>query len=616
MRNVSVQDEQLACSRRGVLKLVAGTCASILIGCETDHGSGLVEIEEQNDLPDTAASPSLLGLSKGMSSPLDLEFTPYEGTLPDSLGYAFIMGPNPWGDGTPIFNGDGTILRIHTEGGALRLKSRRIITPCARLDEAARETPFAYKNRAFIRESNAFGTRNFLNTSPVPTFDGRLMVTYDAGRPWEISPDELKLTTPIGTLDQWRPMLPPLTHAQRFNTQSMSTAHPAYDEFTREVYSVNFAPAVEGVNIEPFFDLLWWGDDGKIKRAPLVNEEGSPCVLQMSCHQIQLTERYVILIDSAVLVEPEQLFGIDVTRPQLPVTPLWVVSREQLADGVPAVAQHFVVDSEAAHFLAAYNDHQGIDLILVHQCSSDPSEWIRADDTLAHNGERVNPSYVGLPVAGADRLWLGRYSIDLDAKEMRLKSSIHGDEMWGLTLWTQDPRRDTDHLGCGWWISQGWHPDLFTTRIAETYKDQAHRTIDFSEMPDHAQACRLLKIDHESMEITHKYQFDEGYIPLSPTYLPVAEEAGSMNGVILTLIQGPDGCELWFFDADQVEDGPIAKCAHSELCFGHTLHSAWLSAITPPPSSYMISAVDELRARFEFLSPDAQIIAETALNLI
>jgi len=335
----------------------------------------------------------------------------------------------------------------------------------------------------------------------------------------------------------------------------------------------------------------------------------------MSCHQLQITERYVVLIDSAVLVEPEQLFGIDVTRPQLPVTPIWVVPREQLEDGSPAVAHHFVVESEAAHFLAAYDDRQGLDLLLVHQCSSDPSEWIREDDTLAHSGEPVHPSYVGLPVAGADRLWLGRYAVDLERNEVNLKLSLHGDEMWGLTLWTQEPTREINQLGKGWWITQGWHPELFTTRIAETYKEQSHRTIDFSEMPETAQPCRLMCIDHESLEITDEYLFEEGYIPLSPTYLPTAEDT-EVQGLILTLIQGPKGCELWFFDASRISEGTIARCKHDDLHFGHTLHSAWLSSITPPPSPYSISAAEELRERFQYLTPEAQMIAEAALSSI
>ncbi len=597
-------------SRRRVLTMIAGSCGILAVGCGGDHEEGRIGEEEGSD---DKVLPALLGLTQGIHCPLDIELQPYEGQLPTALGYAFVMGPIPWADGSPIFNGDGALLRIGINEGQVELKARRVLTPCALLDEASQNTKYAYQNRAFMRESSAFGARNFLNTSPVPTFDGRLMATYDAGRPWEISPETLELTTPIGALDEWRPMLPPLTDAQRFHTQSMSTAHPAYDERTREVFSVNYAPEVEGVNIEPFFDLLWWGDDGQVKRSALVHEDGSHCILKMSCHQLQITERYIILIDSAVLVEPEQLFGLDVTRPQLPTTAIWVVPRDQLSDGESTVAQRYEVASEAAHFLAAYDDQEGIELLLVHQCSSDPSEWVRAEDTLAHNGAPVHSGYVGLPVAGADRLWLGKYKINEEAQEITLERSLHGDEMWGLTLWTQDPTQSKAQLGQGWWITQGWHPDLYTARIAEVYRDQEHRTIEIDELPQSAQPCRLMEIDHETLSITDQYLFEEGYIPLSPTFLPLAEDhnLGSSSGVILTFMQGPEGSELWVFNADKISEGPIAKCRHEELWFGHTLHSAWLPAIDPPSALYSISAVDELVERFHYLPPEARELASS-----
>ena len=605
---------RLTLSRRNVLKSITGTCVALAFGCDTQSGSGMVDTGDDPNHPDTPAAPALLALGQGISRSKDLEFAPYEGELPPVQGYTFVSGPNPWGDGTPIFNGDGAMLRVDVDGNLLRVKTRPMLTPCARLDKASSDTEFAYKNRAFVRESSAFGMRNFLNTSPVPTFDGRLMVTYDAGRPWEISPDDLSLTTPIGSLDEWRPMLPPVSDSQRFMNQSMSTAHPAYDEASRQVFSVNFAPFVEGVNIDPFFDLVWWSDDGVVKRAPLVNEDGSPCIIQMSCHQLHVTERFIVLIDSAVLVEPEQLFGLDVTRPQLSVTPIWVVQRDELVDGEAITAKSFVVESEAAHFLAAYDDQNGLDLLLVHQCSSDPSEWVREDDLLAHTGKPVHPSYVGLPVAGADRLWLGRYTIDYDQSQISLSKSLHGEEMWGLTLWTQQPDRDHRRLGEGWWITQGWHPDLYTQRIADTYKNQDHRTISISDMPDSVKPCRLMKIDHEALAIVDQYIFEDGYLPLSPTYMPIeADSQEETRGMILTLVQSPRGSELWFFDADRLDQGPLCKCQHDDLHFGHTLHSTWLSSINPPAASYSFSGDQELIDRFEYLSPEARSIAEMIL---
>ena len=607
-------------NRREMVQALSASWITLALGqsvMTTGCGEGDIESDSESSPP----LASLSGLSRGVTCPLDLTFNAFEGTLPELDGYAFVMGPIPWGDGTPIFNGDGALMRFGIQSGELSVKTRRVLTPCALLDDASQGTPYAYQNRALIRESSAFGARNFLNTAPIPTFDGRLMATYDAGRPWEISPDLLELTVPLGTHDQWRPMIPPLTNAQRFQSQSMSTAHPTYDPHTREMFSVNFAPLVPGLSAEPFFDVMWWGDDGVVNCAPIVDEQGAPCIITMSCHQMHVTERYVVLIDSAVLVEPEQLFGQDVTRPQSAVTPIWVVPRADLQNGQPVTAQLYTVPCESAHFLAAYDDSEGLELLLVHQCSSDPSEWVRPDDRQAHNGQTVHSDYVGLPVSGADRLWLGKYRIDTERKEVELENALHGDKLWGITLWTQDPRAGQHQLGEGWWVCQGWRPELYTERIMDVYQQQEHRTLKIDEMPSEAQPTRLLRIDHQSLEIIDEYMLDDGYVPLPPTFLPASDNdriltTGEGSGSVLTLVQGPEGSELWFFDALDLAKGPIAKARHDDLAFGFTLHSAWLPSLAPPSASYMRSVIDELSERFSFLDQDARNLAENALRRV
>ena len=609
-------------NRRDVVKAISASWTTLMLGSAAGGlAIGCDEEQTSQSIAESSAIPSLKALGQGITCPLDLTLMPYEGEIPNLKGYAFVMGPIPSGDGAPIFNGDGALMRFGTQDGGMSVKTRRILTPCALLDDASKGTPFEYKNRALIRESSAFGVRNFLNTAPVPTFDGRLLATYDAGQPWELDPERMELTTPLGTLDQWIPMIPPFTDAQRFQSQAMSTAHPTYDPHTREMFSVNFAPVVPGLSTEPFFNLMWWTDDGEIKHSPLVDEQGEGCLITMSCHQMQVTAQYVILIDSAVLVEPEQLFGQDVTRAQSAVTPIWIVSREDLKDGQPVIAQLYTVPCESAHFLADYDDSDGLNLLLVHQCSSDPSEWIRSTDLMAHSGQEVHNDYVGLPVSGADRLWLGRYRIDLEQDEAKLEASLHGDELWGITLWTQNPSASHQQLGEGWWVCQGWRPELYTERIVNIYEQQEHRTLSIEEMPSEPQPSRLLRIDHEALTITDEYIFADGYIPLSPTFLPADEgetllTPGENAGSILTLIQGPEGSEVWFFDALNLTKGPIAKIRHDDLKFGFTLHSAWLPSLTPPAAPYVRSVLEDLSQRFTFLNQDARSLAESALQRV
>ena len=48
--------------------------------------------------------------------------------IPNLEGYAFVMGPIPSGDGAPIFNGDGALMRFSTQDGGMSVKTRRLLT--------------------------------------------------------------------------------------------------------------------------------------------------------------------------------------------------------------------------------------------------------------------------------------------------------------------------------------------------------------------------------------------------------------------------------------------------------------------------------------------------------
>ena len=60
----------------------------------------------------------------------------------------------------------------------------------------------------------------------------------------------------------------------------------------------------------------------------------------------------------------------------------------------------------------------------------------------------------------------------------------------------------------------------------------------------------------------------------------------SKNGYILTtVISGVPyneteltyQCEVWIFDANDLNKGPVCKLFHPKMSFGFTIHSAWVS---------------------------------------
>jgi Retinal pigment epithelial membrane protein len=288
--------------------------------------------------------------------------------------------PRPNGD--PIFNSDGMIYRLDfNHKGEVGLKTRITKPPCYYADEATHaETKYAehrFRNFGIARFSRSLGSRNQLNTAFVPIYGGeepdcpepsaltgdRLLVTCDAGRPYEIDTQTLKVVTPVGSNKEWRPEInlnfpfPPV----------LTTAHPAFDAHTREVFTVNYGrslsnfletiPAIH--KADEFFDekadefldevneflansvfktfsqvsdklrqfrnrfispdispvpqdfvyLIRWDGVGDLERWKLVHEDETPVEIEQSLHQIGITRDYVVLVDTNFKVGIAQAFN-------------------------------------------------------------------------------------------------------------------------------------------------------------------------------------------------------------------------------------------------------------------------------------------------------------------
>lgn len=243
-------------------------------------------------------------------------YTPNEsqqtGPLPDDLhGHIFIIGAAGSFDSEKVdntdnvwlpakngfqsaFSGDGIIYRLdfHTttfqgqstddnneeksslekiqNSGWAKLATRLIKTPDYYVDYALETNPCykdwvefdasRFRDTSLNRLSFALGGRNFLNTAWLPMKskkDGseRLLVTWDAGRPYEIDPCTLDLVAPVGLNKDWQPMfrattlsrvlrrIPGLSKVFPILTQVfpliVATAHPVYDTNDSVVYGVN-----------------------------------------------------------------------------------------------------------------------------------------------------------------------------------------------------------------------------------------------------------------------------------------------------------------------------------------------------------------------------------------
>ena len=181
-------------TRRDFMSVTAAAAAASLVGCDSS-----------DKRTSTASIPADgVGFPKSMTRAtrveMDSALTVVSGELPSDIqGHAFTIGSIPGNGNGPQVVGDGFVYRLSFAPESVRLKSCVMRTDCYLLDEATKDMPeFAFEDKTFVRVSPAFGVRNFANTAFQPIQDGRLLVTYDAGRPWEIDPTTLDVITPVG----------------------------------------------------------------------------------------------------------------------------------------------------------------------------------------------------------------------------------------------------------------------------------------------------------------------------------------------------------------------------------------------------------------------------------
>ncbi|MBW4632312.1 MAG: carotenoid oxygenase family protein [Iphinoe sp. HA4291-MV1] len=312
-----------------------------------------------------------------------------DGTLPNDLqGHVFIVAPVgnidsqglPYKDGNTFLSGDGMIYRLDfTQPGQATLKTRIVKPPDYVADQNIESLPFAdllkFHNHGIVRFSYILGSRNLLNTAFLPIkfpqeSSERLLVTYDAGRPYEINTEKLSIGNPVGQTKEWKSAIP-LPYLP-FNP-ILSTAHPAFDTYTHQMFTVNYGRSLsnflgteegkqyrEVLNnlyqellkkseeqelkllneserkklllrgefvklllkiiddfVNDFVNLICWDDTGSLTKWNLINPDGLPIKIKQSIHQIGVTEDYVVLLDTSFTVGIEQIMSNCLPFPEL-----------------------------------------------------------------------------------------------------------------------------------------------------------------------------------------------------------------------------------------------------------------------------------------------------------
>lgn len=543
------------------------------------------------------------------------------GALPaDIYGHMFVAGSIAT-PGRPAFSGEGTVYRVDIAADGVSLKQTVFKPPCFLADQALQAEQqggmLGFHDLGLTRLSPLMGVRTVLSNSPIALRD-RMIITTDAGRPWEFDPVTLELVTPIGKADEWRGAIPVPWVFPLF----LTSAHPAEDRQTGELFTANYANP--GAGNPGFTHLVRWHKGGALEHFAIIDEHGDPVVIEQCIHQVALTRNYVILQDSAFVVEMRQmvfdaaelmlpglpirdLFGGAQMRAQRPTTVLYLIPRKALRprsgghveEPTQVRAVRVEIPGESVHFFAQWDDSEALELIIPHTPTLDVSEWVHEGEVMV-DGSRATSEIAGMQIPCAlTQGSIAVHSIDPRTGELLGARIVRNDETWGLALGAHAPGPQDRRLEVLYFNTSGFAPELVPQRVLKTYQDR----VDSALMPvKTGRPPRLLAFEIATGKLT-SYLCPRGWSMLSPTFLPRRGGSGPRDGYIVCLAhsadsvprpQGTSGEEIWIFDAADITAGPLCRLGHAELDFAFTVHSTWVPELRPSSRSYRVSIADDL----------------------
>ncbi len=644
-----------------------------------------------NSLPNRPKFPEAC-MSVSRRELINIELKVCEGEIPEDLyGHVFIIGPvgtvgsrtenlcYPGGTGASLYNGDGMVYRLDfNQKSRVFIGSRIVKTPCYYADlETTAGSKYAnlgFANLGMDRLSPVLGFRNEVNTAFLPfkfsrDRHWRVLITWDAGRPYEIDPVSLKAITPIGWNREWAEQksvwkTDPYPYVFGLN---LTTAHPAFDAKMDQLFMVNWSRSVSTLQApiirhqlntafkrnslkkykkilpsipqlmnylskadgEDFVYLMCWdGSNEDMKKWLVVGNDGNSIKIEQSMHQISLTRDYIVLIDTSFKFGIEQLIydtvpnnhGIENYRdilnyPQAPDTSLYLIRRADLEPNRTKVkAERVEIPREIAHFMTDYENLDGcITLHCAHNNGWDAAEWIHDYDAPVDQPEKpIGHRLVGMVTGTTDINHLGKYVIEVESGQIRRKSILNEPGYtWATAIAAfNDTLPSADHEDI-YWISWGCWKDLMTDFTHDLYASYKYRRIklkDLKKIAEEGKPSSLCRLNTKAMEIADGYQFPSGYVGNSPQFIPRSvSPSSSTNGYILCLVMFDESkSEIWIFDAENLRKGPICKLNHPDLKFGLTLHSTWIPSIHSRTADYYIPTEEDYKDLINQQSPEVR----------
>ena len=428
----------------------------------------------------------------------------------------------------PLTDRGGTFIRVATRFIENQSWHLRKLAP-----EAFVRTDFA--------EFSWFGTSNLTNTAPIPAFpvlgqggyEGRrVLLSYDAGRPVEISPLTLEHIAPIGRSNRYHAAV-----GSSFSPMIMTSGHPVYDPdfepgkprllFTNIVPRVADFLSVNKPIRADLYLMTWDGGPGEPTPPLRVTVAGKPVILRhASVHQLCLTRNYLVIFNANLVLNTASLL-----EPLAPLVWRWLIEKRteevprnlrvfyrwlkiRMREATPDLrcpvyfihkdairralrgeardvpARKIELAWELTHAIADYDDDDDIiTLFCQHNIGADPADQMEDGDRLVGGGT-VPASLLGMFSSATDLNQVRRHVVDLRSGRVETRAfpevDDHANFPFGLNLLpplqlspylSEHSGSDVPNLlraarrhDATYWVAGGWLPQTMSTRVFANFR--------------------------------------------------------------------------------------------------------------------------------------------------
>jgi len=564
------------------------------------------------------------------------------GNWPKELsGHVFIVGPQHRQDEHHLFGGTGAVVRWDLQAnqdGCLKVHWAPVKTWDSFWQKNFRRI---WDKPVFPASISLLGVAELANTA-IFNLNGRMLLTADAGRYWEINPETLETITPVGYFDEYIITVPGLAFPMVMNTAHPFVINSDKGELlscqlrARPRFLTNF---LGDMVCRPY--IYRWDGEGKLQHWELRGIDLDGCT-----HSVLVTQKCVLVPDIPFQMGLSTLLGLKIPPAQAyKKTQLYVVDRSDLKaenNTVPARLVSFPGDSY--HFLCNYqhtaDDH--IQLCAIQQSTISLTEAIQKGDINHFTGKPFERKYYGIPwMFGFEPGILRQVKIRVDPNDTgvdEIQTFVHPG-WWCTQLSASDSQEQLESNGYSA-IYQGYggfSRDLLSRRQYLEFRDHPNRYLNDKEEDPHwidlpsvlaciplgkdwnklteelkkeleveqahhpnhpLDSCRLVELGRAHLDF---YVFPEGHTLNSMQFIPEGK------GYVFTTVLVKDAYEAWLFDAKCLKKGPIAKVRLLEgVNFGFMLHSEYFQRLNTserPPYcvNRTLSDLSAIKALIQFI---------------